>query len=56
MLQKITTEIIPTPAHAPYCTKWIQTSHRGFSKSDTRATDAKLCPQVTLGSQEPIMG
>ena len=34
----------------------LQTNHRGFSNSGTCALDAQLCPQVTLGSREPIKG
>ena len=35
-------------------TQWIQTNHRGFSNLGTLHLDAQLCPQVTLGSLEPI--
>ena len=36
--------------------QWMQTRHRDFSNSSTYALDVRLCPQVTLGSGEPIKG
>ena len=35
--------------------QWMQTNHRDFNPS-TYALDVQLCPQVTLGSGEPIKG
>ena len=37
-------------------TQWIQTNHKGFSNSGTCAFDVQLCPQVTSGSPESIIG
>ena len=37
-------------------THWIQTNHRGFSNSSMWILDTQLCPQMTLGSWEPIKG
>ena len=37
-------------------TQWIQTNYEGFSNSGTCILDAQLCPQVNLGSPEPIKG
>ena len=34
--------------------QWIQTNHRDFPNFNTYTFDAQLCPQVTLGSWEPI--
>ena len=36
--------------------QWMQTTYTGFSNSNKGTLETQLCPQVTLGSWEPIKG